>query len=99
MALLIPVTQMNGVPVMVGMYGVKMIEESTYIPHPVDATMPAAKEGTAPATTQTVLPATAAAAVPPIVCSTITFHDDKTLVVKETMAVIAAMSGPVPHSV
>jgi hypothetical protein len=75
-----------------GAFNHDMIEESTYIPHPVDPSMPAAKEGTAPATTQAVLPASAAVAVPPIVCSTVTFHDDKKLVVKETMSEILRLA-------
>ena len=89
---LIPVIQMNDVPMLVGVFAIKTIEDSTYVPKPIDQTAPKAKEGVAPATTQAVLPAPTDAVVPPVVCSTITFHDDKKLVVKGPMDMLHSMA-------
>lgn len=90
MATLIQVTKMeSGLPVLVSLYGVKMIEDTTYTPKKVVAPPPA--EGKAPVTTQTVTTAPPVVDVPPVVCSLIYFHDDKTLVVKESMSAIVAL--------
>jgi hypothetical protein len=93
-------TQMDGRPVMISMYGVKMIEEITWTPEMAKGAPKASKDSApAPVTTQAVVPPSAEIPAVPVVCSMITFHDDKTFVVKETMTAIASMSGPVPHSI
>lgn len=87
----VPVTQMKtGTPTMVSVHGIKMIEETTYKAAPAVPVMAAGKDGKMPETTQTVQPVSAAVEAIPIQCSMITFHDDHTLLVKETMAAIVS---------
>jgi hypothetical protein len=95
MAMMISVTQMNDIPVLVGVNGIKMIEASEWTPKPIDPKKgpEVAKDSPpAPVTTQPMSPPTAAADVAPIACSKITFHDDKTLVVKELVLLIHTLS-------
>jgi hypothetical protein len=91
-ALLIPATQMNGTPVFISVHGIKMIEGTTFTPEHVEAKAPVAKEGeVTPETTQTMEVAPVVAPTP-ITCTKITFHDDKTLVVKELVTSLAALT-------
>jgi len=90
MAHIVKLTQMNGVPILIGLAGVKQIEQSTYTPKHHE---PEAIEGKAPKTTQTVIPAEKAVIEPvPVICSLITYHDDHTMVVSETLDAIQAMA-------
>jgi hypothetical protein len=96
MTMLIPLTQMNGVPVLVGVAGIKMIEAYEWTPKPVDPnvkTEVAKDSAPAPVTTQPMVPPVAPTVVPPVVCSKITFHDNKELIVKELVAGIMPMAG------
>jgi hypothetical protein len=87
MASLVLLTKMeSGLPVMISIPGVKFIEDTTFTPKVEKLPAPAA--GTAPATTQPLSPTPPLVAPAPIVCSMVWFHDDKTLVVKESMAEI-----------
>jgi uncharacterized protein YlzI (FlbEa/FlbD family) len=80
MAMLIPVTKMDGVSMLVNVNLIKMIEPVTEPVDPKDKND--ARTPPASASTQPVVPAPA---VPPVVMSKITFLDGKDVVVKELM--------------
>lgn len=97
MAIFMKLTQMNGIPVLIGTHGIKMIESYEFTPRPLDmgAKAEVAKDSApAPVTTQQMVPpGVSPGATKPIVCSKITFMDDKELAVMELIANIVQMAG------